>query len=84
MQRTQMYLPENLITRARVIASSEGVSLAEIIRKALEEWLVTREVDSIKQQKKEIDLFLKEIEVEMRGTKAERMNETLDETIYGI
>jgi predicted DNA-binding protein len=39
MQRTNIYLTENQMKRLKALSKKKGVSVAELIRRVLDEWL---------------------------------------------
>lgn len=39
MKRTNIYLPEPMLTKLRRLASNRGVSVAELVRRAVEDFL---------------------------------------------
>ena len=46
MDRVQVYFPDDLLLKVRYLASKEGISLAEVIRRAVASW--TREEKKVK------------------------------------
>jgi len=43
MKRTNIYLPDQLLARLRALAERTGLSVADLVRRAVEEYLMKRE-----------------------------------------
>ncbi|MFH1712678.1 MAG: hypothetical protein ABH896_00610 [Candidatus Jacksonbacteria bacterium] len=79
MQRTQVYLPYNILEQVKEIAYNEEASMASIIRKIIGQGLSKKKL----RQKKDICNLLKELSVKGNKNTPTDLSANHDKYLYG-